>query len=163
MDDSRPSDPAERSGLMRLFYRDWRPTVLGRWINRLNCWWSGLGLPPRFQAALEVRGRVSGRMRANPVVIATVEGKHYLFSMLGPNSDWVKNVEAAHGDAVIRQGRRRQVHLFQVPPGQRAPILREYVRIATSGRRHFPLSVDAPLSDFEAISERYPVYRIEGV
>jgi hypothetical protein len=163
MDDSRPSDPAERSGLMRLFYRDWRPTVLGRWINRLNCWWSGLGLPPRFQAALEVRGRVSGRMRANPVVIATVEGKHYLVSMLGPNSDWVKNVEAAHGDAVIRQGRRRQVHLFQVPPGQRAPILREYVRIATSGRRHFPLSVDAPLSDFEAISERYPVYRIEGV
>jgi F420H(2)-dependent quinone reductase len=163
MDDSRPSDPAERSGLIRLFYRDWRPTVLGRWINRLNCWWSGLGLPPRFQAALEVRGRVSGRMRANPVVIATVEGKHYLVSMLGPNSDWVKNVEAAHGDAVIRQGRRRQVHLFQVPPGQRAPILREYVSIATSGRRHFPLSVDAPLSDFEAISERYPVYRIEGV
>jgi hypothetical protein len=163
MDDSRPSDPAERSGLMRLFYRDWRPTVLGRWINRLNCWWSGLGLPPRFQAALEIRGRVSGRMRANPVVIATLEGKHYLVSMLGPNSDWVKNVEAAHGDAVIRQGRRRQVHLFQVPPGQRAPILREYVRIATSGRRHFPLSVDAPLSDFEAISERYPVYRIEGV
>lgn len=160
MDNLRPSDPAEHSALMRLFYRDWRPTVLGRWINRLNCWWSGLGLPPRFQAALEVRGRVSGRMRANPVVIATVEGKDYLVSMLGPNSDWVKNIEAAHGDAVIRQGRRRRVHLLPVPPGQRAPILREYVRIATSGRRHFPLSVDAPLSDFEAIAERYPVYRI---
>jgi F420H(2)-dependent quinone reductase len=96
MNDSRHSDPAERSALMRLFYRNWRPTRLGRWVNRFACWWSGLGLPPRFQAALEVHGRTSGRRRANPVVIATVEGKRYLVSMLGPESDWVKNVEAAH-------------------------------------------------------------------
>jgi hypothetical protein len=95
-------------------------------------------------------------MRANPVAIATVEGQAYIVSMLGPDSDWVKT---AHGDAVIRQGRRRRVHLLPVPPEQRAPILREYVRIAWSGRRHFPLPVDAPLSDFEAIAA-YPVYRI---
>jgi deazaflavin-dependent oxidoreductase (nitroreductase family) len=146
---------------MRLFYRNWRPTSLGRWVNRFMCWWSALGLPPRFQAALEVQGRTSGRIRSNPVGIATVEGKHYLVSMLGPESDWVKNVEAAHGDAVIRQGRRRRVHLVAVPPEQRAPILREYVRIAPSGRQHFPLSVGAPLSGFEAIAQHYPVYRID--
>ena len=146
---------------MLLFYRNWRPTRLGRWVNRLMCWWSGLGLPPKFQAALEVRGRSSGQRRSNPVVIATVESKHYLVSMLGPESDWVKNVEAAHGDAVIRQGRRRRVHLAPVPSEQRAPILREYVRIAPSGRQHFPLSVDAPLSEFEAIAERYPAYRLD--
>lgn len=162
MNTSRHSDPAERNALMRLFYRNWRPTPLGRWVNRLWGWWSGLGLPPRFQAALEVRGRTSGRTRSNPVVIATVEGKRYLVSMLGPESDWVKNVEAAHGDAIIRQGRRRRVHLVAVPPEERAPILREYVRIAIGGRRHFPLAVDAPLSDFEAIAGRYPVYRIDG-
>jgi deazaflavin-dependent oxidoreductase (nitroreductase family) len=161
MHNSRPSDPAERSALMRLFYRNWRPTRLGRWVNRFSCWWSGLGLPPRFQAVLEVHGRTSGRRRSNPVVIATVEGKGYLVSMLGPESDWVKNVEAAHGDAVIRQGRRRRVHLVAVSPEQRAPILREYVRIAPSGRQHFPLVVGAPLSDFEAIAGRYPVYRID--
>jgi deazaflavin-dependent oxidoreductase (nitroreductase family) len=125
------------------------------------CWWSGLGLPPRFQAALEVQGRKSGRRRSNPVVIATVEGKRYLVSMLGPESDWVKNVEAAHGDAVIRQGRRRRVRLVAVLPEQSATILREYVRIAPSGRQHFPLPVGAPLSDFEAIAGRYPVYRID--
>jgi deazaflavin-dependent oxidoreductase (nitroreductase family) len=155
------SDPAEHSALMRLFYRDWRPTRIGRWVNRFACWWSGLGLPPRFQAALEVRGRTSGRRRSNPVVVATVEGKRYLVSMLGMDSDWVKNVEAAQGEAVIRQGRRRHVHLVAVPPDQRAPILREYVRIATSGRRHFPVPVGAPLADFEAIANRYPVYRID--
>jgi len=160
--DSRQSDPAERSALLRLFYRNWRPTRLGVWVNRFWCWWSGLGLPPRFQAALEVRGRTSGRRRSNPVVIATVEGKRYLVSMLGLNSDWVKNIEAAHGHAVIRQGRRRHVQLVAMPPEHRAPILQEYVRIASSGRRHFPVPVDAPLSDFEAIVRDYPVYRIDA-
>jgi F420H(2)-dependent quinone reductase len=163
MTSSTHPDPAERSAVMRLFYRDWRPTRFGRWVNRFWCWWSGLGLPPRLMAALEVRGRASGRRRSNAVVIATVEGKRYLASMLGPRSDWVKNVEAAHGDAVIRQGRRRRVHLVLVAPEQRAPILREYVRIASSGRQHFPLPVGAPLSEFAAIAERYPVYRIDPV
>jgi len=146
---------------MRLFYRNWRSTRLGWWVNRFACWWSGLGLPPRFQASLEVYGRTSGRIRSNPVVIAIVEGKRYLVSMLGPESDWVKNVEAMQGDAVIRQGRRRRVHLVAVPPEQRAPILREYVRIASSGRQHFPLPEGAPLQSFEAIAGRYPVYRID--
>jgi deazaflavin-dependent oxidoreductase (nitroreductase family) len=163
MSSSTHPDPAERSAFMRLFYRGWRPTRFGRWVNRFQCWWSGLGLPPRVMAALEVRGRASGRRRANAVVIASVEGNRYLVSMLGQRSDWVKNVEAAHGDAVIRQGSRRRVHLVLVPPEQRAPILREYVRIAPSGRQHFPLPVGAPLSDFEAIAERYPVYRIDPV
>jgi hypothetical protein len=161
MSSSTHRDPAERSALMRLFYRDWRPTRFGRWANRFQCWWSGLGLPPRLMAALEVRGRVSGRRRSQVIVIARVEGKRYVVSMLGPQSEWVKNVEAAHGDAVIRQGRRRKVELVPLLPAERAPILREYVRIATSGRQHFPLPVGAPLSEFAAIAERYPVYRID--
>ena len=156
-----PDDPAERSPIMRLFYKDWRPTLFGRWMNRLMALWSGLGLPPKLQAVLEVPGRTSGRTRANPIVIATVDGNRYLVSMLGPQSEWVKNVEANGGDAVIRQGGRERVHLVPVPPEQRAPVLREYVRIATSGRTHFPVAKDAPLADFEAIAGRYPVYRID--
>jgi hypothetical protein len=126
-------------------------------------WWSGLGLPPREVAVLEVRGRASGRQRSNPAVIATVAGTRYLVSMLGSQSDWVRNVDAAHGEACIRQGRRQRVHLVPVPPEQRAPVLREYVRIASSGRRHFPLTIDAPLSEFEAIASQHPVYRIDPV
>jgi hypothetical protein len=161
MSNSTPTDPAERSALMRLFYRDWHPTRFGRWANRVQCWWSGLGLPPSLMAALEVRGRVSGRWRSQVIVIASMDGNRYLVSMLGPQSEWVKNVNAAHGKAVIRQGRRHHVHLVTVLPADRAPILREYVRIATSARQHFPLPASAPLSEFEAIAERYPVYRID--
>ena len=160
MSNSKRSDPAERNPLLRLFYRDWRPTRLGRWVNRLQGWLAGVGMPPSFQVLLEVRGRTSGQTRANPVVIATLNGERYLVSMLGAESDWVKNVEAAHGEAVIRHVQRRRVHLVPVPPEHRAPILREYVRIAPSGRQHFPLPVGAPLSEFEAIVTDYPVYRI---
>jgi len=155
------SDPAERNALMRLFYRDWRPTRLGRWVNRLQGFLAGAGLPPSFQVVLEVRGRSSGHTRSTPVVVANVQGTRYLVSMLGAASDWVKNVEAAAGEAVIRHGRRQRVRLVPVPAEQRGPVLREYVRIAPSGRQHFPLAVDAPLPAFEAIAAHYPVFRID--
>jgi hypothetical protein len=35
------------------------------------------------------------------------------------------------------------------------------VRVATSGRHHLPVAVGAPLSEFQTIVERYPVYRID--
>lgn len=160
MSDLTPVDPAEGSPVWRMLYRGWRPTRVGRWANRVAGWSSALGLSSKA-AVLEVRGRASGQRRSTPVVIATVEGSRYLVSMLGAGSDWVKNVEAANGDAVLRQGRLRPVHLVSLPPAERAPILREYVQVATSGRRHLPVAVDAPLSAFEAIAERYPVYRID--
>jgi deazaflavin-dependent oxidoreductase (nitroreductase family) len=114
-------------------------------------------------ATLEVRGRKSGQIRSNPIVIVKLEGERYLVSMLGPSSDWVKNVEAAGGEAVLRQGRKQRVRLTPVAAEQRAPILREYVRIATSGRQHFPVPVGAPLSEFAAVAELYPVYRMDAI
>ena len=152
-------DPAER-GLMRYFYSGWRPTRLGKFVNRTQVWWSGAGLPPHFQVVLEVRGRKSGEVRAMPVAIATVADERYLVSMLGNNASWVRNVQAANGHAVIRHGKRRNVVLVPVPTEGRAPVIREYVRIAQSGRKHFPVAVGAPLADFEAIAGRYPVFRI---
>jgi len=154
-------DPAERSPLLRLFYRDWRPTLIGRWVGRFMIWWNSLGLTSAEVAVLEGRGRAPGEKSSVPMVVATVDGRQYLVSMLGPGSNWVKNVEAANGEAALRHGRRRSVHLVPVPPDERATILKEYARVATSGRKHFPVAVDAPLSEFAAIAERYPVYRID--
>jgi deazaflavin-dependent oxidoreductase (nitroreductase family) len=157
---AREPDPAE-TGRMRLFYRDWRPTRLGRIVNRVMGWWSAAGLPPSFQQTIEVRGRTSGKPRTSPIAITTVDGQRYLVSMLGPGSEWVKNVVAAAGEAVLRHGRREPVRLVDVPPAERAPVLREYVRIASSGRKHFPVAPGAPEAEFAAIADRYPVFRIE--
>jgi hypothetical protein len=146
---------------MRRLYRNWRPTRLGRLVNRFSGWWSGLGLPPRFMAVPRGPGP---QIRPQPL---EPRGDRHRGRQLLPRIDarprvgLGENVEAAQGDAVIRQGGRRRVHLVAVPPEQRAPVLREYVRIASSGRQHFPLPVGPPLSDFDAIAGRYPVYRID--
>jgi hypothetical protein len=163
MDRGTHRDPAERSVVMRLLYRDWRPTIIGRSIGRLMMWWTALGLPSENVAVLEVRDHTSGERRRVPMVIAQHNGQRYVVSMLGPGSNWVKSVEAAQGEAVIRKGGEQKVRLVAVPATERAPILRAYVKIATSGRKHFPVAVDAPLSDFAVIAARYPVFRIDPI
>jgi hypothetical protein len=55
------------------------------------------------------------------------------------------------------------VHLVLVPPEKRAPVLQEYVRVAASGRQHFPVRVSDSLGKFAAIAGRYPVYRVDSV
>lgn len=42
--------------------------------------------------ALEVRDRISGRMRADAVVVVTVDGHQYIVSMFGTISDLVRNL-----------------------------------------------------------------------
>ena len=145
----------------RLFYRNRRPTWLGHWVSQFFCWWARVGLPPRSWVALEVRDRVSGRMRADAVVVPTVAGERYIVSMFGTISDWVHNLEAAHGEAVIAHGGSQRVRLVLMPPEERAPVLQEYMRVASSGRKHFPLPVPAPLDGFAAIAAQYLVYLIE--
>jgi deazaflavin-dependent oxidoreductase (nitroreductase family) len=146
-----------------VFYKERRPRRLGTLVNRLEGRWSGLGLPPSRQVSLEVKGRVSGKVRATPVVIATHEGERYLVSMLGENVEWVANVRASGGSAVLRHGRRRQVILEEVPPAGRAPILKAYLHAAPGARPHFDVARDAPLAEFEAVADGYPVFRIREV
>jgi hypothetical protein len=81
--------------------------------------------------------------------------------MLGDGSEWVRNVRAAGGEAFIKRGRSHPVRLTEVPAEERGPILKAYCQVATSGRRHFPVPQDAPLSEFSAIAADYPVFRID--
>lgn len=159
----RPSreDPAEQSGYLRFFYRGWRATRLGRILSRALAAVSGLGLAPGILLTLQVRGRSTGRLYSTILVVGTYEGQRYLVSMLGDESEWVKNVRAAGGRARIKRGRSRPVMLTEIPPAERAPILKAWCQVATSGRRHLPLPHDAPVSAFEAIAADHPVFRIE--
>jgi hypothetical protein len=81
--------------------------------------------------------------------------------MLGDRSEWVRNVRAAGGAALVKRGRSRPVRLAEVPSSERGPILETYCQVATSGRRHFPVPPGASLAEFNAIAERYPVFRID--
>jgi hypothetical protein len=153
-------DPAERSGL-RFFYRDWRPTHLGKIWNAAFAWVSGLGLTPQSLLTLQAKSRNSGRLCSTVLAVASHQGQRYLVSMLGDGSEWVRNVRAAGGEAFIKRGRSRPVRLTEISPRERAPILKAWCQVATSGRRHLPVPHDAPVSAFEAIAAEYPVFRID--
>lgn len=153
-------DPAE-AGYLRFFYRGWRPTPLGRIWSRAWTWLSGAGLASHGLAALQVRDRNDGRLRSTVLVVAPHRGHEYLVSMLGDGSEWVRNVRAARGRAVIKHGRSRSVLLTELPPQQRPPILKAWCQVATSGRHHLPIAPDAPIPAFNAIARDYPVFRID--
>jgi len=145
---------------LRWLYRDGRPNKFARIQNRTTALAFAAGILPKRAAALEVRGRRSDRTISFPVAIADLDGERYLVSMLGNDVNWVRNLKAAHGQAVLRHGRRENVRLAEVDPGLRAPILRSYLQVAPGARAHIPVDKRAPLSEFGRIAARYPVFRV---
>lgn len=130
-------------------------------MNRLSeIQFSAGVLAPKNAVTLQVRGRKSGRVISFPVAIADYGGERYLVSMLGNDANWVRNVRAAGGRAVIRRRGRTRVHLVEVAPGARAPILRRYLDVAPGARPHIPVDRHAPLADFERVAGQFPVFRV---
>jgi deazaflavin-dependent oxidoreductase (nitroreductase family) len=144
----------------RWLYRGHRPNRLARAINGLGARLAAAGIGPKRQVTMEVTGRRSGRTISFPIVVADYEGERYLVSMLGDNTNWVRNVRAAGGRAVLRHGNREDVHLEEVPPPHRAQILRRYLELAPGARAHMPVDRHAPDEDFERIAASYPVFRV---
>ena len=140
---------------------------LSRWIGVPA---TSLGLAPRHAVTLEVAGRRSGRPRRNPVLVTTLDDVEYLVSLAG-ESEWVRNVRAADGRAVLHRRGARAVRLRELPPASRAPVLAAYqaAGAARSGeaaarlqaRYNFGLGPAPTLAEFERIAHRYPVFRVE--
>jgi len=146
--------------LVRRLYRDGRPSRLARVLNRGQAIAHSAGIYPSRLGTLEVPGRRTGRIIAFPVVIADYDGERYLVSMLGEHANWVGNVRAARGRAVLRHGRRESVYLEAVAPEARPPILRRYLECAPGARPHIPVDRRAPLDEFGRIAPQIPVFRI---
>ena len=71
-----------------------------------------------------------------PVAIAEHDGESATWSMLGPKANWVRNVKAPHGHAILRRRGREAVTLEEIPAEQRAPVLRRYLAVAPGARPH---------------------------
>jgi len=144
-------------------YRGQRPNWIAKMLNRGWAFLASRRVASNDLVALEVTGRKSGRIVSFPLVMATLDGERYLVSMLGENTQWVLNVRAAGGKAVLRRGGREEVQLEEVPANLRAPILKAYLQIATGAQPHIPVNKDAPLSEFEKIAAAIPVFRLSSI
>ncbi|MEO3783793.1 nitroreductase/quinone reductase family protein [Actinocorallia sp. B10E7] len=145
----------------RWMYPGDRPNPLARLLNRISALQFAAGfLAPRNWVTLEVRGRRTGRLISFPVVVADYGGERYLVAMLGDRANWVHNVRAAEGHAVLRHGRREPVRLEEVEPAARPAIIRRYLALAPGARPHIPVDRRAPLEDFARIADRFPVFHV---
>lgn len=145
---------------MRSMYPGGRADRRARAYARLWAAVFGVGLLGRRWVTLEVVGRHSGQVRRLPLGMARHGGQWYLVSMLG-EGEWVRNVRAARGRAVIRNGRRYCVHLIEMPVGDRAPIIKAYLQQVPGGRPHIPIDPDAPVEEFVAVAPTTPVFPVD--
>jgi hypothetical protein len=144
---------------MTTFYN--KPTPTTKLMNGVFMRLASLGFTPRDTVAVQVRGRKSGRLRSNVVTWVEVDGARYLVAPRG-TTEWVRNVRAAAGEAAIKHGRSEPVRLIEVPEGERAPIIHAYVQKQPGMvRREFGVKSDEPMSEYERIAPRHPVFRIE--
>jgi len=142
-------------------YRGGRPNKLAKLLNNFWAWFHSLGFFPNYMVTLEVVGRQSGKIISFPLAMTVMNGERYLVSMLGEDTNWVKNVRAAAGKARLRHGSSEQVLLEEIDIRLRAPILKAYLRLAPGARPHFPTSQDASISEFEKIASNYPVFKVK--
>jgi hypothetical protein len=143
----------------RWLYRDGRPNRVARLRDRASVELLKAGITPPRTAVLSVQGRRTGLIVSLPVIVTAYEGERYLVSMLG-ETNWVRNVRAADGRAVLRQGSIEAVRLTEVPAGERAPVLRRYLAVAPGARAHIPVSHRAPVAEFEPVAASVPVFQI---
>ena len=179
MVDTNPSAPEGRSAVRRLLsprawfelrnerrrqaYRGGRPRGFARLEGKIAGVLFARGVLPDRAVELEVTGRRTGRPLRLPLVLSHYRGERYLASMLGEDVNWVRNVRAAEGRAVLRHGRTEPVRLEEVPVAERAPILKQYLHDAPGARPHVPIDRHQPVADFEAIAADYPVFRVVSV
>jgi hypothetical protein len=144
----------------RWLYRGRRPNAIARVLNRGWATLHAFGVAPDYLVTLQVPGRRTGRPISFPLVMAVVDGQRYLVSMLGENVAWIQNLRAAGGRALLRHGRSEHVRLEEVAVGERAPVLKAYLKRAPGARPHVPVDKDAPLEAFAAVAARIPVFRV---
>jgi hypothetical protein len=147
-----------RGDFSRWLYRGQRPNWIARIINKASAAVASLGVASNYLVRLDMTRRKSGRIFWLPLVMVIVDGQRYLVSMLGDNVQWVHNVRAAGGKAVLRHGRREEIRLEEVPASERAPIVKAYLQRAPGARPHVPVDKDAALSEFEKIAAAIPVF-----
>jgi glyoxylase-like metal-dependent hydrolase (beta-lactamase superfamily II) len=126
------------------------------------------GIGPAYVVTLEVPGRRSGVIRRTTLVKTSCDGEDYLVALAG-ESEWVRNVRAAEGRVVIGRRERRAARLVEVPPEQRAPVIRAYLlragrradsrTAAKEARSYFGLNPNPSLDEIGQIVQTTPSSR----
>jgi len=136
------------------------PSGVERIFNKVFGALVGLGLAPRYNYLVQVRGRKSGRVYSTPISILERQGRRFLVAPRG-RTQWVRNAEAA-GQVVLKRGSSRQAFRIRAVPNEEKPeILRAYLdRYKLAVQRYFPVRAGSEAPAFREIADRYPVFEL---
>jgi deazaflavin-dependent oxidoreductase (nitroreductase family) len=133
-------------------------------FNRLVAGLTRAGVSVLGSRVLETKGRTSGLPRRTPVNLLGYDGERYLVAPRG-EAQWVRNVRADGGHLALLLGKRREeLTAVEVPPAEREPVLRAYLKRWKAEVGVFFDGVDADSSPEELarIAPRHPVFRLSA-
>lgn len=130
-------------------------------FNRIDRWFTSMGVSVYGSRVLAVRGRSSGQWKTVPVNLLGYDGARYLVAPRGV-TQWVRNIRAS-GAAELRLGRRREpIRVVELADAGKPELLRAYLR-----RWRFEVFVffqgvgpDASEAELRRIAPDYPVFRL---
>jgi hypothetical protein len=93
------------------------------------------------------------------VTLVERDGAKWLVAPYGPVS-WVLNVRASGKATLTRQGTSTAYTAREVPVGEAAAILKDYVAVAAAARPYFSAGKDAPVEEFGREAHRHPVFAL---
>jgi len=128
-----------------------------RLINVVMTLFVRLGIGPAHTYLLTVRGRKSGRDFTRPVTLVEEDGRRWLVAPYGEVA-WVKNARAAGAVTLARGGRTQTLAVQELPPADRAPVLKSYIRLEPITQPFFDAKPDSPAETFAAEADRHPVF-----
>lgn len=140
-----------------------KPSAFEQFMNNMIGKLADWGVGPGYMYVLEVEGRKSGKTYRTPVNLLEVDGAPYLVAPRG-EANWVRNAKHA-GTLTLKRGKMRTTYrVTEVPSGQKAPLLKEYLdRYASAVQRYFSVQAGSPVETFVPLEDQYPVLRLEPI
>jgi deazaflavin-dependent oxidoreductase (nitroreductase family) len=137
-----------------------KPNAIEGLFNRCFGFLVGLGLGPKYNYLLQVRGRKSGKLYSTPIDLLEIDSKRYLVAPRG-RTQWVRNAEAAGEIALKRGSWRQSFRLRAVPDAEKPELLKAYLdRFKIAVQRYFPVAAGSDAQAFAAIAANYPVFEL---
>jgi hypothetical protein len=133
--------------------RRFHPLVYVSWVDLQDCYIGSYG-----QEDWESKADVT---------LANGIWRTQFFVSLAGESEWVRNVRAAGGNAVLISRKRYPIRLVEIAAELRAPVMLAYVQRrafthsgAQTARHFFGLGANPTLTEMQALAEKYVVLEI---
>jgi len=136
-----------------------KPGGMTKKINSFLGWLFSRGIGSKRWVQIQHKGRKSGKAYATAVNWTEVDGQRYLVAPRG-ETQWVRNVRADDGKAVIKRGKSEAVRLEEVPIAERAPIIKNYVTENKVVKGEFGVEPSDPIEKYQEIAPNHPTFRI---